>query len=617
MNREEMAQELLKREAAKPGSFSPGALAKARETIAPGLTTLPEQTITPGPDFDKRGLFDRLFNTGVSFDQAGSDANKAIAAAPDQSGTSTGKAVGAGFSGLDAFANSALLGIPKRLGLTGPQSPEQQRLFDEHPTAQTVGDVAGYMSKANPANLLASSLGGLAKRAVPSLAGGVLGRVAVGAGEAGVAAGVGSGGRTAIEGGTPEETMGSAATGAGIGAALGGGLGLLAEGAGGARRGIRSLMPELGKAEAGGAKLNPLRPSGINAGPEMTAIRGEARAAGAASPVDYQASKLVSPLTESGNAELKTASQQVAQEVERYAASPEGQKLRPMDRLLSSYTKLHQENIASESGAPLAEAELGGLKKSIGNLADAKLALKSQSDALMQPGAMRLSYDEATRRGFDVSKASQDMTNPEMARFMDVIVTPRRYNAQELLQNITNLEAQVERSPTDRILRQQLKAAMEQRDAFPGLSELRKSHEELLGGVKHEMGLAQEPTKGSFATANDEKALFNNIANYGNEGRYSPIDEALRAQAGKAGQGRNLELVQALKALKSLEGESVIPLGVGSSGRFGFRVPAKAAAMRADPILQLLMQGAQPAASAGGQAAGRRRRSIDEFDLGR
>jgi hypothetical protein len=107
-------------------------------------------------------------------------------------------------------------------------------------------------------------------------------------------------------------------------------------------------MPELGKAEAGGAKLNPLRPSGINAGPEMTAIRGEARAAGAASPVDYQASKLVSPLTESGNAELKTASQQVAQEVERYAASPEGQKLRPMDRLLSSYTKLHQENIASE-----------------------------------------------------------------------------------------------------------------------------------------------------------------------------------------------------------------------------------------------------------------------------
>jgi hypothetical protein len=517
------------------------------------------------------------------------------------------------YTGADSFANSALLGLPKRLGLTGAQTPEQEAMMARHPIAAGIGEVGGMLAGGNPANLLAGGVGGAVKAAAPRLAESFLGRTALAAGQGVIAGGVGAGTRTAAEGGSLGDSLSAGGTGAAVGGALGGGVSAtLGEAARGVRGLVRSRYPDIGQAEAGGAQMSPLR--GAVSGPEMGAIQSEAKAAGS-SPVDYQASKLVEPLTATGNAELKAAAQQVAREVEQYTSSPEGQKLRPMDKLLGSYTQLYQNNIASESGAPLAEAEIGGLKKSINNLADVKLVPPSRSDALMsQPGTMRLSMDEATRRGFDVDAAARSqLQNPEMARFMDVVVTPRRYNAQEILQNIKNLEGQVKESPRDQILRQRLAAAMEQRDAFPGLSELRKGHEELLGGVENELGLAQVPTKGAFSSPNDEKALFNNVSGYGNAGRYPAVDEALRSQAGKAGVGGQLDMVKALRALQSLQGGAP-SVGVGITGRPHLSLPGRAVGTRLDPIMQLLMQVPQPIGTVGGQVTGRRR-PIDEFDF--
>jgi hypothetical protein len=151
-----------------------------------------------------------------------------------------------------------------------------------------------------------------------------------------------------------------------------------------------------------------------------------------------------------------------------------------------------------------------------------------------------------------------------------VLVVPREYNAKDLLQAIHNLEQYIDKNPKGseqekRILR----ALMEQREGFAGLPELRGQHEEQLGGIKRELALAGAPEKDdAFTKVQAEKTLYNEIKGYGDKGRYEPQNEALRSLAGRAGKGRELDLVAALKALQQLQG-SAPGAAVGSGGRIG------------------------------------------------
>lgn len=617
MTPQEAAAEVLRREAASPGSVPPAMVERARGLAGgTGKETLPEVKIQGSP----MGLGEAI-GRDVTGAPGGGNLVEDLADVAKQAG-------GAVRAGGDAFINSALLGVPdaigKRLtnvpgapdmkaalGETGPDPVLQAR--QEHPNFAAGGDIAGYASKINPANAAASGLVAGAKGLLPGLAERGAGRVISGLAQGGIGGALGAGGRTAVEGGNLEQVGDAATTGGLAGSALGTAGALVGEGARGIRGLIRGQVPEIAQAEAGGAKMSALR--GATPGPEMSDIESASKVAGANNPSDYQASRLVKPLIQSGNAEVERIGAQVKREVQSYVASPEGQKLRPMDKLLDSYSEIYGRNVASESGQPLAEAELTGLKQSINNLAKVKLVGPGENVALETPGSRRLSFDEAQRKGFDVSTAARELQNPEQARFMDVLVTPRRYNAKDLLQDIQNLEQQVAESPKDRVLKEKLSAAMAQRDAFPGLSEMRHEHEQLLGGTKDELSMAQVPyQKGEqYVGANDEKALFNNISGYGSRGRYGPAEQALESQSTKAGQRPQLDMMKALRALEDLRGK-VPTASIGATGRPRISVPARSAATRIDPIMELLM-GPQGALPGGIGALAGQRKPLDILDF--
>lgn len=602
MTPEDAAKELLRREAAAPGTFPPGKVESARQLMS-GPKTLPEQEITPRDKFDP----------AYGQDRESGGVERAI-----------GKGVGALFTAADSFTNSALLGIPHATGFTGPQTQDQKDLEAEHPYASAAGDIAGYASKANPANLVAGGLVGAARGAAPMLAETALGRIVGGAGQGMVAGGLGAGGRTAVEGGSPEDVGKAGLVGGAVGGALGGaGQAVVGEGSNLLRRAVRSVVPEIPEAEAGGATMHPIK--GAQPGPELGKLQREAAAAQVPSGTDYQAGKLVEPLTRAGQAESEGVRDRIAQELQTYHASPAGQQRQPMTRLLDAFTREHEANVSGESGAPLAGADLGFFKQNINNLAEIKIEPPSHSGGMSEDGQLVLSMDEAARKGFD--------TRPAVAKFMkenpafrggfseeeaqsilqnmDVVVTPRRYNSAETVQATRNLDAymKAQRQRGGPVSPALDRAAHEQNDAFPGLSDLRAGHKALEGDLEGELQMAGVPTKGQYANANDEKALFNSVRGYGQEGRIPEADQALRSQAGKAGPetARQLELIKAIRALESLKGESV-GLRLGATGHPYASLPKRAVGTRADALLELLGQApVSSAASAGGQEEAQRR----------
>lgn len=509
MTPEEAAAEMLRREAASPGSFPAAAVAKARGLAGsePGKETLPEVTI----EADKPSKF-------VEYGSRFAKATEPIG------------------NYLVHSLDTALLGLPKRLLRGTDVGKGLDAVSERNPASGMAGDVAGNLGSV--ANLAGAGAGSALEGAIPQLGKTIAGRTLSG-GVQGAAAGAAAGaGTAAVRGDTAGEVAQEGLSGAAVGSAAGAGAHLvLGEGARALKGLVRSSVPELATAEAGGASTSTA--TGISPGPEMQGIRAEAKAAGTGD-VAYQSSKLTGPLTESANAELKAATEKIHADVERFNASPEGQKRVPVDKILKAYTDEVGRNISAESGAPVAGADLGELRSNIKNLADLQLVTPSQSDAAMaRPGAMRLSLDEAARRGFDVEGAARaQLQNPEAARFMDVIVIPRRYNSEETLQAIDNIKQMVDmgkRRGGPQVSDKLLAGAMSQRDSFAGLPELRAGHEELMRSVKDPAEMAGIPLKSEqYQNANDEKTTFNVLSNYGDKTRLPAIDEALRTEAGRA-----------------------------------------------------------------------------------
>ncbi len=463
-----------------------------------------------------------------------------------------GAAIDAVGSEFGAAATSALntlgLGLPQRIGKA--IAPELTARVTEnerqHPIGNLAGEVYGTFSPRNLAQVGAEAVGGVARKLAPGASAALdasgLGRVLQTSAKAGVGGALGAGVTTAAEGGTAEESGKAALLGGGIGAGVGGVVGALGEGAGAARRDLRAKNPEIARVEAAGGRL---KLSGTDPGEELGAIEQKARAAGSPTALDYQAGQLVDPLIESGTAELKGARAAVGRELERYTQTPEGQTPRPITNLLKAYTSEHAANIAGESGAPVAGANLRDLRANINNMADVRLIEPGPGEPFKARGGMRMSYEEAQRQGFDVATAAKEqLQNPEKARFMDVAVVPRRYNAPELLRAIDNIEAELKTTPDSAALKRRLAGALQDRDQFPGLSQLQKANSAKLGAVEGELAAASEQAPaeaGAFAKFNQREALFNNIKGYG-ESRYPARDEALRAQATKASQPAPPEL---------------------------------------------------------------------------
>lgn len=628
-----MAQELLNREQASPGSFTPSSVAKAREaltagaggritvpeqTIAPdepGRSTLPEQTIEgqrmPGGELAIRGLTAGL--SGAANAMTFGLAPKIV----------KGVLGDEGINSLDAdraLFERAPSALPKDTGLVDQVKDALRRLA----TPQGLGELAGYAAPQNIANRIGGAALG-AMRQAP----GILARVGVAAGEAGLSSAIGAGGRSAVEGGSVDD-VGRAAGEAGlIGGLTGGALG------GALRGGLRGAIPEIAQAESGGAKTSLLR--GIVPGSEQKAAREAAAARGVSAP-DMLATDLVRPIMDQGSFELKGARAMVARDLASYAQSPEGKAPTAMGELLDRYTGIHRANMQSRSLDPLAEADLGGLRQSINRLADIKVAPKSQAE-----GGQIMSLDEARMRGLDVSgpaekaRAAQlrdasrtkfpagydpmmdiggdyamSPATPSKAEDLVAIVKPRAYTGAELAQDIQNVGDKLEKNRDSSILKQIQQAMFKQRDKLPELSSITGIHKDILSKGAYEMGMASAPEGTAYTRPNEEKGLFNSIRGYGDAGRYGAIDDSLRAIAGRTPSApgapkvtRQLQLLQSLKALERLRAEQLPPASIRASGQPGVSLTKRGIGLRADRLLELLMGTPVPLWRAAGEETGR------------
>lgn len=250
MSAADAAQEILRREQASPGSVPPALLAKATQLAGgtgggsgPGTMTLPEQTITGDPR-------EPTFMQQI-FGRAGDP--------PGRAEQFLKKGTEAAFVGGNEYANAALLGLPQATGLTpGKDTPGYGALRADHPIAALGGQAAGLMNPANPANLAASAVTGPLRAAV---GGSLAGRALAGGVEGAVAGGTGSGAITAAGGGSGDQIFNSAATGAGVGGALGAAGQLLME----PGRWLKGLLGS--KGPSNGQMLPPAGPPGAS-GPQ-------------------------------------------------------------------------------------------------------------------------------------------------------------------------------------------------------------------------------------------------------------------------------------------------------------------------------------------------------------
>lgn len=560
MTPEEWSAEVLRREREQPGRFPPNVVARARELGSkPGVFTAPEQVIEadkPGPIEERAN---RIFEPVAAAGQA--------------------------------YANSSLAGIPNRLQ---EQSPLQKAVAEAHPTATKIGDFAGMVASpiAKLGSGLVSKLSGLAPRALP--AADAIGRIAQSGLEAAGGAGVYSGARTASEGGSLEDVATSAGTGAAVGLATGGALqGTVGEMAGRLRGLIREKFPEIGQVEAGGARTSVL--SGVKPGPELKAIQGEAGARGT-NPVDYQADLLTAPIDRQGRLELKDLNKSIGQDVRDYGASPAGAQKRPVTDLLNALTDEYSSNVSRETGRPLAGsgAKLDFLRENIRDMSDIRFTLQT-ANGKAPKGAVRMSYQEAAKRGYDVEREAQEqLSNPAMAGMMDVIIRPAEYNAEETIQAIRNLDDRLAalRSPVGPGVAVSPKVnaqAHSLTDQFPGLPEMRAGHAASKGEMADKLYSAGINDK-AFVGAPEQRPVFQQLLGYGDRGRQPAQDTALQDLASKLPEGkRQLQLLQALKALERLKGESLPPFQIRPSGKPGLSLPKRAIATRGDPLLELLM----------------------------
>lgn len=618
MTPQEAAQILLDREKASPGTFPEAAVARARG-LAAGQVTVPEQTITPDgpgrttiPEQTIQGskpslagdLFGRYYPESKKAEQYGPLPPEAAANQPGRLEKGIGDAVGAAYAGADSFANSALLGVPRKLGLTGPETPEQEQFFRGHPTAGKVGEFAGAIAPGNPANLVGAGLFGKAAEATSALK-----RIAGAAANAGTSSALNAGARTAVEGGSADD-VGRAATEAGlVGGLTGGALqGTLGEGARALRGGLRSAIPEIAQAESGGAKTSLLR--GIVPGSEQKAIQNAAAGRGIA-PVDYQADLLTGPLMQTGRQSMKDLNARIGTENAAFGATPSGNTPQSAGKLLDALTAEHAANVGA-NGEPLAGAggKLSFLRDNIGSLADVEL---SPQGSATPTGAQRLSYRDAIQQGFDVAGAAKaQLEHPDSAPAYDVVVTPRKYNAGQALQTITNMDERLKaarnpQGPNIGISGKIDAAAHSLKGNYPGLAGLRAQQASVKGPLTDQLDMAgvADPSDKTFLGAEDKKRLFQSLRGYGDTGRIPAQDEALRAIAGNAGNARQLQLLQSLKALERLRAEQLPPASIRPSGQPGVSLTKRGIGLRADPLLELLMGTPVPLGRAAGEETGR------------
>lgn len=269
MSAADAAAEILRREQSSPGSVPPALLAKAKQLAggggASGSVTLPEVKIEGAPD--NRGVLGRIFNTGVSFDAAGKQADQALDAAkygplqpPGRAEQFVRQAGEAGFVGANEYANAGLLGIPQATGMTpGKDTPGYAALRADHPMAAMGGQIAGLVNPANPANIAAGAIAGPLRGAI---GGSLMGRALAGGVEGAVAGGAGSGTITAAGGGSGDQIFNAAATGAGVGGALGAAGSLVME----PSRFLKGLFASRGSPQTG-QMLPPPGPGGAPGAP--------------------------------------------------------------------------------------------------------------------------------------------------------------------------------------------------------------------------------------------------------------------------------------------------------------------------------------------------------------
>jgi hypothetical protein len=402
-----------------------------------------------------------------------------------------------------------------------------------------------------------------------------------------------SGIQAASEGKGAEDVARETATGAGYGAAFGAGLqGTIGEGARALRGSIRSKFPEIAQAEAGGAKPSILH--GIVPGEEQVAATRVAEAQGL-HPVDYQADLLTAPVMQSGRQSMKDLNARIGSENRAYGATPEGSTPKAATKLLDALTAEHAANVDA-GGKPLAGAgsKLSFLRENINNLAELEFV---EAGGRTPPGATRMSYRDAVQRGFDVDGAAKaQLEHADAAPGYDVIITPKKYTAEQALQTIGNMDERLKaarnpQGPNIGISGKIDAAAHQLKENYPGLPELRASQAAVKGPLTEQLDMAgvADPSDKAFVGAEDKKRLFQSLRGMGDTGRIPAQDKALGAIAGQAGVSKQLQLMQSLKALERLKGDTLLPFQVRPSGALGLTLPKRAIGLRADPLLELLM----------------------------
>lgn len=458
-------------------------------------------------------------------------------------------------------------------------APSRKAALDAYPISGGFGELGAAL---HPKSLVARAgrlIGAGGRALLGGAAGGVAGRIGVGALEGAGASAATSAGLDAVESiDNPNMTAGQIGERAKIAALIG-----LPLGAVGGAIGAHGANLQEGPLGAAGPGVRSSIRSGVrlndsSEGRAMANIIERAKAEpGSPKASELMLNELERPLVNHALESRLAAEASIgADKAAAHAANP-GQM--PTSTLLKAATKSHAAAM-DDGGRELAfQANLPKLRAQIANLADVKPVPLGED----VPGAILVS--EAKRQGYDVSKALAEDA-------VEVVIRPRLVSLEKLDEVISGLD-QMQKAGTRTAeplpgYRDMAKAARDMRDRFS------KEYSAQQGGAGR--GLHDEARRFKLSGIPDEikpqgldadqhRAFVGAMSNYGEPGADAVArNRAIHETAGLAGVGKELERSQQMRAFEKLQEEARAgnapslfrPLKVGTSTPVRLRADALA-----------------------------------------
>lgn len=457
------------------------------------------------------------------------------------------------------------------------------------PMSHDIGMALGFINPRSIGNLAASGVsklaGGIAGKLGIGAAKGAIGKIATGAARGATQAAAGSaatdvmGNALGREDLSAQEIFGRAGTSALVGGPLGavGGTGKAVSDA------VRKAAP-IG--EALGSETSMLR--GVKPGKEAIAIRERAAAAGVG-PKEMIASEMEAPIAaharEAHEGMVASHGEKNAQALARF-----GDERTPYGELLGAVSDAH-EKLHGESGTLPFVKDDAGLRQAIKRMSTVELVPKGDGN---------LSIDEATKKGFDVQEAFTKLKKEgvpveadELANHFDVMVSDKVVSPEELDTIISVVDNANKKSPLHNYEKFQA-AARGVRDTFSPEWGATKS---AIGKASHEMekdldaiGVGKNIGEHGL-NFKQSQALQSLLAGGGSPGRTLATEGPLRRVAEGAGVGGQYKKILAMRELEQAEKAAkpsipFIHFGSGGRGGVGETVRGLPLAYRMDPLLR-------------------------------